>query len=148
MRVDHLLLADAATGADGKIYIHGGGITRISPPGVPFILPQLAVVIRLLVDEDEPDRPQQLVVRLTDPAGDLVLPPAMVEVNAAEVEGLKSWTPETASGWAVDEERALNVMLTIAGIPLTREGTHRLSLSIDDDEVRTMSLPVLVPGIS
>lgn len=51
MILESLLLADNAAAAGGKLYVHGGGITRITPPTLPWVQPLLTVVLRLLADD-------------------------------------------------------------------------------------------------
>lgn len=52
MRLDFFILADNASAPDGKVYIHGGAITRVFPGAFPAATP-LTAVTRLLVDSDE-----------------------------------------------------------------------------------------------
>jgi hypothetical protein len=50
LRLETFLLADHAVAtSDGKLYIHGGGITRINAPIIPVALPFLSIVLRFRV---------------------------------------------------------------------------------------------------
>ena len=53
MRLKALLVADhASVDASGKIYVNGGGITRLTTP-LPGILPFLSLLALFVVDEDD-----------------------------------------------------------------------------------------------
>jgi hypothetical protein len=134
MQLDSFLLADAATPAGGKLYIHGGGITRINVPEVPFMLPTLAVVVRLLVGPDEAAIEHVLQLGLSDPAGEPVIPAASVPIPA---EGTQL---DAADG----EERFVQLALGFIGIVFHRVGIHRLSMSLDGELIRTMTMPVVL----
>jgi hypothetical protein len=56
VKLDFFMLADDASAPDGKVYIHGGAITRAYPPNypAPFVV---TAVTRVLVDPDEIDGP-------------------------------------------------------------------------------------------
>src|SRR5262245_50313329 len=77
MRLDTCLLADAATTTpDGKVFIHGGGITRLTPPTLPWTHPMLALVLRFELEEDDPGTSHQISLGLNSPAGEEMLTPA------------------------------------------------------------------------
>jgi hypothetical protein len=52
MRLDFFMLADDASSPDGKVYIHGGAITRAHVPSFPAQV-LVAAIARLLVDPEE-----------------------------------------------------------------------------------------------
>lgn len=133
MRLESLLLADHAVAApDGKLYINGGGITRLSPPSVPFAIPFLSVVLRFEVSKSDGGE-HSLLIRLRDPQGVDLLPldPREIPVTVPPVPG--------------DEETYLQLVLSFGGLPLLTFGTHALIIELDGRPVREMKLPV-VPG--
>jgi hypothetical protein len=135
MRLDFFLLAEAAFGAEGKLYIHGGGLTTITPPRVPWTHPQLAVVIGFVLDEADRERGHELNVRLIDPAGDMVLPD--LEASVAETE-LTQHVDE-------DQRTVMHVSLTVAGIPMRLAGVYTFEMLLDGERIATRPLRLVAP---
>lgn len=73
MRVDYLILADAAAASEGKHYIHGAGWDTIYVGSFPVQHPQLAVAIRLRVAWTETNQPQAIQLDIVDEDGQSVL---------------------------------------------------------------------------
>src|SRR5438876_146718 len=64
MRLDSLLLADAAEDAAGqKLTIIGGGVTRASSHQLPFVVRNLVAVARFLLDGSDHDHSVAVQVR-------------------------------------------------------------------------------------
>jgi len=134
MKIDAFLLADAVSApGDGKFYIHGGGLTRLSVPVLPFALPQLAVFARLEFTEDEMRAGHPLQLTLTDPED--------VPVGIfPQFEGQPfTELPELAEG----EQRFVVVAVNIGGIVVGRTGLHHLGLHVDQTLLRSLPLPVI-----
>lgn len=135
MRLNALLVADAVSAPpDGKFYIHGGGLTRLTVPQMPFVVPRLALFIRLEVDADEVGTSHEFCVEFRDPQGGprgalspftAIIPPPVPEL----VEG---------------EERFVVITLNIAGIPIEQAGLHSLVFLIDGEVVSQTQFPVLL----
>jgi hypothetical protein len=133
MQLDTFMLADAATGTpDGKLFIHGGGITRINPPVLPWTQPQLAIVARLLMDPDDWDATHELQLLVLDPDGALVMPPAPIPVTAPP-------RPQAAEG----EEQYVQLALGLASPTFAREGTYRVELRLGERLLRSLPLSVV-----
>lgn len=58
-----MLLCDYAEEVNGKLYIMGGGWSRIFTPGIPS---NMALAIKLSVPWNEANRPHNIAVRLVD----------------------------------------------------------------------------------
>jgi len=68
MLLSAFLIADAVSAPpDGKFYIHGGGLTQLAVPFLPFPVPQIGVFVRLEVDPEEIGRAHEFRFKLTDP---------------------------------------------------------------------------------
>jgi hypothetical protein len=133
MRLDSFLLADAATAnADGRVYIHGGGITRFDVPGLPFGTP-LSIYLRFIVDDDELSSPHEFEIEFTDPTGARVIPLPTLTFQPGEVINL----PE-------GEEQYMQMALQFGQVGFTRAGVHTLVVRCDGKELRRMTLPVAV----
>jgi hypothetical protein len=133
MELDTFMLADAATGTpDGKLFIHGGGITRITPPIIPWTHPQLAIVARLRMAAEDWDQVHELQLSLLDPGGALITPSAPITIPAPP-------RPPHAEG----EEQYVQLALGIASPTFAVEGLYRVELRRGDDVLRSFPLPVL-----
>jgi|SRR5579884_1087658 len=62
MKLDFFILADGVNVAEGKVYIHGGAITRIHPPSFPSPPLGVTAAIRLLVEPEEFDASSHSIV--------------------------------------------------------------------------------------
>lgn len=132
MRIDTCILADAAAVHDGKLFIHGGGVTRINAPQLP-IGTTLTLVIRLQVELEDFGREHKLSFSISDPDGAFVIPPQ----DAAF--GSEGGHPEDA---VPDEELYWTLPIGLGAILFARAGTHRLKVKVDDQE-RVVPLPVV-----
>jgi hypothetical protein len=133
VQVDVFLLSDAATAAaDGKLYIHGGGITRINAPTLPITVP-VTLAVSLALDADELGRDFHFVWRVVGPDGSPVIPQSEADATA---EG-------RFQGAIEGEQSHLQFTLTMA-LPISQEGIHRLTLEVDSELVREITLPVVI----
>lgn len=131
MRLDAFLVADAATAIEGKLYVHGGGITRVTPPMLPWTHPQLALVLRFTIGSADVGS-HKLTIRLVRPDGELVFD-ATSNMPVAE--------PDTIDQ---AEETYANVVLTVGLIQFEAEGVYRFELDLDGDQVGSLGLPLVV----
>lgn len=120
MRLDWFVLADAAHVADGKYYIHGGGITRITAARLPWVHPQLALTARVLL---EPDNVGHHVLLLE------VLGPDDEKVTEANLGFVVEPPTDVLEG----EPFTAHLAVTLAHLVLVREGTHRIAVAIDGE---------------
>lgn len=83
MTLDFFMLADGASVAEGKLYIHGGAITRVNPASLPSGPTLIAVVARLLIDEeDRGNPPVDVAIEWEKPDGTQLMPPLRAHVSA------------------------------------------------------------------
>lgn len=136
MRLDAFLTADAlATPGDGKFYMHGGGLTRVMAPGLPFTVPQLGVFVRLELTPDEMRAGFKLQLALKDPYGNDALPFPELDAPAAE-------PPELLEG----EPNFIILAVNIGGVAFVYEGLHRFELTVGDVFIGSSVLAVIVAG--
>src|SRR5437764_15040768 len=112
MKVEHVILADAAQVADGKLYLLGGifGIARcLSFPTYP----QMAFAVSVLFDREDGVGPHNVTVNFTDDSGTPVLPPATLQLGVGAPE---------APGFDARGMFALN-----AQVPIQRAGRYTLT---------------------
>lgn len=65
----HMMLCDHAQVADGKLFIHGGGISRVQGSGLP---PATCIAVLMLVPWDHTNQPIDLTLQLLTEDGQLV----------------------------------------------------------------------------
>ena len=120
MRFDFALLADAAQVVDGKLYVQGGGLTRLTAASVPWMQP-VAVCMRLSPDaEDDLSREWQFTVVVTGPEQDPIFSHnALLMLHRPPIEA------------AVGEEPGVLLALTISVLMVRSYGPHRLTLTVD-----------------
>ena len=133
MILDFITLADAATYADGKVNIMGGGISRINLPEVPFALPQIVIVARFIVEPSDVGRSFDVGIELRSPEDALVIPP---------VHG--SFVVEPHEALAPDEEQASIMVANVNGLRFDDIGTHTIHLSLNDEVVAVRRLPAVL----
>lgn len=132
MRLDTLLLADHAATSEGKLYVNGGGITRFNVPALPFAIPMLSVIVRMLTDDRDVGE-HRFLLEFLNPDNVQALPPEPVDV----VVGPRP--PDAIPG----EETFIQFVASFGGLPILRSGIHRLRVSWDDKLIRELALPVV-----
>jgi hypothetical protein len=139
MRLDTFLLADAVSAPpDGKFYILGGGITRLTVLGLPFAVPQIGVLIRLAIEEQEVGGEHEFGFELRDPDGEVVGPAPAPRFNATIPPPLE------AQALVEGEQRFVVVALNIGGVLVGRRGLHVFSFLVDGETIGSIPLPVVV----
>ncbi|MFN8132801.1 MAG: hypothetical protein U0R70_14740 [Solirubrobacteraceae bacterium] len=134
MQLDSFLLADAAAALEGKLYVHGGGITRINSPRFPLVQ-QLAFVLRFLaVDQDDLTSAHTIGVSLTAPDHEFLVPE----------QGLRIQPPAEYLNVVEGETRAINVALTVNGLVFPAAGMYSAQAYLDGEVVRDLPLPVVL----
>jgi hypothetical protein len=136
MRLDTCLLADAATTTpDGKMFIHGGGITRLTPPTLPWTHPTLTLVLRFELEAEDVGVAHEILLGLESPAGEAMLTPApTIKVPGAAARAIPG------------EESYLQTVFQIAGIPIATDGIYRLSVALDGEPLRVLPIAVISPN--
>ena len=140
MRLGMLMLADNAAAAEGKLYIHGGGISRITPPRLPWAHPMLTLMLRLDADDvDDLDAAHQIVVAIVDPDGAFIVGPGDLTVERPTPQLLLEGEPLVAY-----------LAVTVAPVTFERAGLHEVQVDVDGASAIRLPLPVAVinTGIS
>ncbi len=132
MRASLFLIAEAAAAVGQRLYIHGGGITRVDAPMLPWA-EQLAFAIRLQVTPDEVGI-HQVRIRTVDPDGEVV-------GEALELPFIVQEPDQLADG----EPMMVHAGLTIAPITVFRPGPHVCELIVDGEVLASETLAVTGP---
>jgi hypothetical protein len=134
VRVDCLLLADAAQEAGGKLYVLGGGWHRLRVAELPTQAPAMALAIRVIVPWHDTNQPLPLEIQLEDPDGRrLLADPPRLNLTIGRPPGLESGA-----------EQAIPLALTLSGFPLRLAGTHAFVATLDDVELARTTFDVVV----
>lgn len=137
MLADTILLADYASVHDGKLFVHGGGITRLDAHELPLVLPTLAVVARIRIDDDaELDVPHRYSLKITGPNDELVVPESYLDSVA---EGEREELPP-------GEDRYVQLVIAMGGLVFRSAGPHRVQLSVDESPLVGCSFAVVKMG--
>lgn len=128
MRAATAMLANAAEVREGLLYVLGGGIEQLWVSELPTeVAPTVVVSVELdAADLGRSFEPHLVVV---DPAGD-----ALVDVDMPPA------TPERELGG--DDGTALFPMVFTIGMPVARQGVHRLQLLVDGVELASLRFSV------
>jgi hypothetical protein len=118
MRIDCVLLCDAATVREGLLHILGGGVTRVHRPEYPAPL-GAALAIRIMIHPTEAATDHQLQALLLAEDGE----------HVAEI-GI-GFGVSDPTHLVVGEEASLPISLTVGGIGLPHPGAFSFELLID-----------------
>jgi hypothetical protein len=130
MELDLFLAADAAASFEGKLYIHGGSITRLTPPFLPWAHPQLALVARFALEPKDYEAEQVLRFRLVRPDGQTGL-------------DASSPVPSEPTPQLLEGEQGFKIaVITVAGIVFDQEGLYRIEVDIDGEMAGSIPLPL------
>jgi hypothetical protein len=80
MRIDFLLLADAAEVSNGKLYLLGGAWDLFQAPVFPTVT-RVGVAVGVLFEKHEIDRLHRLSLKVSEVNGHDLLPPLEVELR-------------------------------------------------------------------
>ncbi len=130
------MLADAATVADGKVYVHGGGWNAIIAPEIPTAHPSLALVMAFQLDWHEGNENLAIVIELVNEDGK----PAGVR---AEMTLRVAPTPVTKKGADLYQYTAH----TFIGLRFDEYGAYRFQVVHNGDVLASVPLSVLPPTL-
>ncbi len=136
MELETLIIADAvSTPPDDKFYVHGGGISRLEVPVLPFPIP-IGVLLRLRLDEEDRGRSYQFRIALIGPLGQPNVPAIELEAAVPADE-----LPQLVEG----EELFTSIAVQINAVAV-RPGLYHLDVDIDGATVRNVPIPVILTG--
>jgi Family of unknown function (DUF6941) len=134
MILDFVAVADAANIADGKLYLHGGCVTRFNVPQFPFFVP-VAIVARLIHEPADEDRERTIQIQWRHD-GEAVTPP---------IEGpIRSPRPAPPLAPVEGEETSGIIVATFNPLPLPSPGIYELLVMLDGDVISRKTLPAVL----
>jgi hypothetical protein len=136
MILEFACLADEATAAEDKLYIHGAGLRRIQVPQVPWVI-HLAVAARFNAAVSQLGETHHLHVRLTTPNDQILFPLPETQI----VLGTQNIIQDA-------DQLGVAIVFRIGAIAVRETGWHLFSLLIDQAEEPIVKLPlrIAVPG--
>jgi len=133
MKADYMVLADAASAAEGKLYLHGAGWDEIVTSEFPATLTGgLGILLR--IPWGETNEPHNIELDLQDADGQSVLPPPGAFRGSVNVG--RSAQLEAGSDQVVPIAIALN------GTKIERPGRYVITLQLDGHEASRASFRV------
>ncbi len=127
MNTDYLVLADAATSAEGKLYIHGAGWDSITTTSFPFSHPALAVGIQLRVPWTDTNTPHRIELDIVDEDGQSIIQPPAQPINGTIHVGRPPIIPR-------GEDQIVTLAITYRDVAFEKRGAYALVLRIDGME--------------
>jgi hypothetical protein len=126
--IEYAFLADAAQIQPGqKFNVLGGGVSRLTGPGVPFVHPHLALVVGLRLTAAERAREHDLGFVLAGPDG--------AEVTTANGRVV-------AHGIVEPGDIILNIAVDLWNLTFRVLGEHALRITVDGTERKRLPLSV------
>jgi Family of unknown function (DUF6941) len=133
MRLDTIIVADAAAHAGGKLSILGAWTTGFRPPSLPWSEP-FSVVVRAFIDEEDYEQSQAVDIAIEGPGGATGFP-SHFEINSAQLEQTR---PDTVAG----EQHAVVLTTTQIGFQFLEAGLYEVVVRFNGEEVGRYPLPV------
>jgi hypothetical protein len=134
MQVSTAMLADAATVANGKLYIQGGGWTSVIAQQIPTVHPALALVLIFKLEWHEANEDLKFVIELVDEDGQ----PAGMR---AEMGLRVAPTPFAKKGAELYQSAAH----MLYGLRFEKYGTFRFRVVRNDQVLASVPLTIMPP---
>ena len=129
-------LCDHATvTADGKIYIHGGGVSQLYVPVIPGPIRNLWLMVRLSIPWHMLGEPHTVKIRALDLDRNAVGPVDPLITTPFELGKPPGHRP--------GDESAINICAELSGLSLQQPMTLRFHLLVDDEAEGSLPLKVV-----
>lgn len=130
MRIVNFMLADAVSyGHDGKIFVHGGGITEVDASEFPHTEPRFGMVITMVREDEAPGSDHEARLAFISPAN--------TEIALGDPVPLR--VPADAD---TEAPMLINMVATFTGVEFPEAGLYSLRLYFDDEVVSTLPLSI------
>jgi hypothetical protein len=136
MQADYMVLADAATVAEGKHYIHGAGWDTLGSVSFPFDQPTIAVAILFRVPWNDANYPHIIELDVVDADGVSILPTPPGPLRGPITVGRP---PQITPG----NDLLVPLVFNLLAVRFERPGTHVVTLRIAGIEDKRFPLHVV-----
>lgn len=136
IQVDYMILADAATAAEGKHYIHGAGWDTIGAANFPVVHSALTVAFLLRIPWNDANAPHRVELDVLNADGTSILP-----------------TPPGPMGGPITVGRPANVapgndllvplVFNLAGITFPQPGDYVVVMRVEGEVVKRFPLHLI-----
>ncbi len=138
VQVDYLVLADMATVADGKLYIHGAGWDSLLVGSFPVTHPTMSVAVRLRIPWNDTNQPHRLELDVVDDDGQSILPvppgPLQGTINVGRPPQLKQ-----------GQDQVLALAFNLNSLKFDQPGVYAVILRLDGLEADRAPFTVITP---
>jgi hypothetical protein len=131
MKLETMMLADAATAFEGKLFVQGGGLTRITAPELPWTQPQVVLVLRFQMAKKDWDVDHEFELAIDGPDGEMV-PRTRIAIPR----------PRRPNKLIPGEHHYLHSTITIASLRFTSPGIYNFRLWLGGEPIRTLPIAV------
>jgi hypothetical protein len=131
MRLDFAILAEDAAAAEGKLYIHGGGLGRIDAPQLPWVS-HLAVAMKFTASLDELGTHHELGLLFLAPDGTTAMDFPMISIDI----------PIDPPGEDA-EELAVVAVIGIGVVAFAAAGWYEFEVRLDTDVIERLRLRIV-----
>lgn len=138
--VDYMVLADAATAAEGKLYIHGAGWDTIFAASFPYQLPQISVAIRVRVPWNETNQAHKIELDVLDQDGVSIVPEDRL-LKGDLSAGRPLQLPQ-------GEDQTFSFVINLAGLQFDKPGNYIVVFRLDEQEVARSPFRIVVPTLN
>lgn len=148
VQVDYLILADSATVAEGKHYIHGAGWDSIGAVTFPVIQPMLTVAVLLRIPWNDTNQPHMLELDVVNADGASILRTPPGPPRGPIIAGRPPQLP-------VGGDVLAPLVFNLVGVQFERPSTYAVVMRIDGLELKRFPFhlislipPALPPAVS
>ncbi len=137
MRIRNFIIADAVSpGPQGKMFVHGGGVTKIGALQFPFVQAKLGLLVTLVYESPEDDVEQHVEIAIVNDQ----------DVETVKLLDLEAPKPpesfETREAW-----RLLHLIGDVSGLLFEEPGRYWVVLKLNGNEIDRMLLDVERVGL-
>lgn len=136
MKPESVIIAEAVSESGGRFHVLGGGITRFTPPRVPWVEPGMGLIVRLALEQEDVGEDRAVRLAVLDPEGRQV-----VELMAViEAEQIRARLDQALPG----ETSTLQLVARFGSVGFRLEGIYEVLVESNGVEVARSSFPVVV----
>jgi len=134
IQIDYMVLADAATAADGKLYIHGAGWNRINVASFPVSYP-FAIALQFRIPWTETNMPCGIELDIVDDDELSIFPDETKKIKGEITAGRP---PDLIAG----DDQVLSIAIRVTP-EFQRAGQYRAIMRLDGVPVQSAKFRVV-----
>jgi hypothetical protein len=135
LRLDTIIVADAAAQAGGKLSILGAWTSRLTPTTFPWTEPSLSVVVRASLEDEDYERDHDVSIGVEGPDGQAGMP-SQFHLDRSDLQAMRA-------ALVPNEQHAVVLASTFMGATFKSAGLYHVVVRFDGKEVGRYPLPVI-----